>query len=279
MKKLLEFKVFDLLQNKDNEKFLDKVKKENPNLYSKFVNILGNKGLKIAKQKYEEFDPENVKKLKELEKEEVAIRKKQRTKEGKEELKNQVLEECASEIEEIERILYNSVLYDIQLKFKEDKNVSSIFKNRFLKKKYKSEFSKYIKNPKAMRTRIKNDLSLELDSLIYLMSYFDDINNNLSRLILIRQFYYAKTKNLTYSLSFNFNSSEFDFEEVCTYLKSDSERETNFLNYRSNYINSLGAFQVNKPEMLRIIDNFCNAFSDNFYEEWKLKIDIEKYNL
>ena len=72
---------------------------------------------------------------------------------------------------------------------------------------------------------------------------------------------------------------EFDFEEVCTYLKSDSEKESNFLIYRSNYINSLCAFQVNKPEILRIIDNFCNAFSDNFYDELKLKIDIEKYNL
>ena len=58
MKRILEYKVFDILKNKENENFLDKVKKENPDLYSKFLNIIGNKGLEIAKQKYQEYYPE-----------------------------------------------------------------------------------------------------------------------------------------------------------------------------------------------------------------------------
>ncbi len=69
MKKILEYRVFDLLKDKDNEKFLDKVKKENPDMYAKFLNLVGNKGLEVAKQKYQEYDPEYVELKKQEEKE------------------------------------------------------------------------------------------------------------------------------------------------------------------------------------------------------------------
>jgi len=76
MKRLFEFKVYDILQDKDNEKFLDKVKKENPDLYTRFLNIVGNKGLDVAKEKYKEFDPVLVKIQQQKDKDEKALEKK-----------------------------------------------------------------------------------------------------------------------------------------------------------------------------------------------------------
>ena len=42
MKKLLEYRVFDLLKDPDNEKFLSKVKTENPDLYVQFTSYYSN---------------------------------------------------------------------------------------------------------------------------------------------------------------------------------------------------------------------------------------------
>ena len=66
MNRILEYRVFDLLKDPENEKFLDKVKKENPDEYNRFLNLVGNKGLEVAKQKYQIYDPE-YKKQKEAE--------------------------------------------------------------------------------------------------------------------------------------------------------------------------------------------------------------------
>jgi len=47
--------------------FLDKVKKENPEMFAKFLNIVKNKGLDIAIEKYKEFDKEYINNLKNIE--------------------------------------------------------------------------------------------------------------------------------------------------------------------------------------------------------------------
>ena len=61
MKKLLEFGVFDILKDPKNEEFLDKVKKENRDLYPQFLNILKRKGLEVAMKEYEPHDPNYIK--------------------------------------------------------------------------------------------------------------------------------------------------------------------------------------------------------------------------
>jgi len=80
MKKLLEFRAFDILKDEKNQEFLKKIKTENPDLYSTFVNIIGKKGLEIAKQKYEPYDPEYKKILKEKEKKRCRRKKKAKNK-------------------------------------------------------------------------------------------------------------------------------------------------------------------------------------------------------
>jgi hypothetical protein len=62
MRKIYEYRVFDILKVPENEKFLAKVKKENPDLYTKFLNLVGNKGIEKTKEIYVDYDPEVVKK-------------------------------------------------------------------------------------------------------------------------------------------------------------------------------------------------------------------------
>ena len=78
LKNLLEAK-FDL-ETTEVEKFLDKVKLENPKELARFRSIIKNKGLKSAKKRYKEIDPKVIlQKKKELSKEKAkATRKKLR---------------------------------------------------------------------------------------------------------------------------------------------------------------------------------------------------------
>ena len=44
----------------EEDSFLRKVKEENPEMLTKFINMVKNKGLEVAKEKYNEFDPEII---------------------------------------------------------------------------------------------------------------------------------------------------------------------------------------------------------------------------
>ena len=132
--KILEFRLYDLLKNKDNEDFLNKVKKENPDKYSMFINILGNKGLETAKLKYEIYDPEFIKKEKEKEKTEKAEIRKQNRIYNKEQFHNEILQKYSSEINAINDILRNSLLKKIQKLIKNDRNLLRF--SKFIKTKY-----------------------------------------------------------------------------------------------------------------------------------------------
>ena len=51
--------------------FLRKIKSENPNMFTRFYNIVKNKGLDVAKEKYDEFDPQKITQRKEQEQEKL----------------------------------------------------------------------------------------------------------------------------------------------------------------------------------------------------------------
>ena len=52
MKLILEYSAYNVLKDESNYEFLKKVKNENPDLYSKFMNIVIKKGLEYAKKEY-----------------------------------------------------------------------------------------------------------------------------------------------------------------------------------------------------------------------------------
>jgi len=124
MRRIYEFKVFDILKDKGNEEFLDMVKKENPNLYSKFLNIVGNKGLEIAKDKYNYYTPEEVNRRKE---EERSNNVRQRTEE-RDRVNKSFLDNFKGEIDEVNEILKDSELKKLSKLMKVDLSISEILK-------------------------------------------------------------------------------------------------------------------------------------------------------
>lgn len=272
MKKLLEFRAFDILKDEKNQEFLKKIKTENPDLYSTFVNIIGKKGLEIAKQEYEPYDPEYKKILKEKEKKDVAERKRQRTKEYKEELRKQTLKKFEPQINEIDNILFNSELYNVENYLKNDKNIVSFFKQLKIRKHYINLFSRYINQQKNL-SQLKYDLfykNMHIDTLYY------DINwkgiNKKYNIIIIKQYYNTRSKKFEYSIQLRIPQ-----------IKTD-DKPFEFLNYRNKYINNLSnntnlTGLEDKKELYNIIDKFSEALSDDFYQNWEIEQSMNKYNI
>jgi hypothetical protein len=104
---------FEDLRTTESKEFLDKVKQENPEQIVRFLSLIKNKGLEIAKEKYIEIDPEVLKQKKvELSKEKAKESRKDWYERNKERIKKQRAEkkkeseeqEILSRINQIELI-------------------------------------------------------------------------------------------------------------------------------------------------------------------------------
>lgn len=284
MKKIFEFKVFDVLQDAENVKFLDKVKKENPNLYNKFLNLIGNKGLSVAKDKYKEFEPEYVKKQQELEKIEKSRLNKLLNKQKKEEEKENILNKYKNEIDKIENYVYDLTIYDIEKYINNDKNIINYFKKLGDKKsKTKNEFNDYLKNTKKLeefflqKEKTKKDFfssRIKLNSLNYTIKQLDNYDTTNSKIISIDR-YLDIYDNIIYTLYINFESPYDNFWIITKY-----DKEEEYYDDIKKYANNLSLYEfINIDELYKKIDLLSYILSDEYYEEWKIKKNAEKYNI
>jgi len=268
MKRLLEFKIYDILKDADNEKFLNKVKKENPDLYSKFLNLVGNKGLKIAKEKYVEYDPETIKKREEEEKAERARLKQIGRKKDKEERESIILKKYEKEIREIKYILNTPDLQLISNKIKSNSVLSKLLKG--CKKQYESTFKKMISNP--IKLNLYGDV--KIDTLKYnTISWWYEKTSH-SFLTIIR-YYNLRDKKISYSLKFNF---PFD------YTLGVVAKESEFLTSRNKYIENLNGYELDEKELNeRLFKKLPYVLSEEVREKWmeeyELRQTSNKYNL
>lgn len=267
MKRLLEFKVYDILKDTDNEKFLNKVKKENPDLYSKFLNLVGNKGLKIAKEKYVEYDPETIKKRKEEEKAEKARLKQMGSKKAKEERKAMILKKYEKEIREIEYILNTPELQLISNKIKTNSAISKLLKGA--KKQYESTFKKMISNP------IKLDLygDVKIDTLNIRSWEYEKKTDSLLTII---RYYNLRDKKTYYSLKFNF--------PFYYYTWVHDTKEDAFITSRNEYIKKLNGYRLDEKELnerlfLKLPYILSEEVREKWMEEYELRQISNKYNL
>ena len=133
--KLFEFNILELRKNKDIDDFFKKVKSENPDIYSRFVSIVSNKGLDIAKEKYKQYDPEYQKTMKK--KETTEKRREERNKNIE-----HILNDLAPKINKIEEILSTSPLKNLLIDIKKNNKLNTfLFKDLKCKKTYKNVFS------------------------------------------------------------------------------------------------------------------------------------------
>lgn len=274
--KILEFRLYDLLKNKDNEDFLNKVKKENPDKYSMFIDILGNKGLETAKLKYEIYDPEFIKKEKEKEKAEKAEIRKQNRINKKEQYHNEILQKYSSEINAINDILKNSLLKKIQKQIKNDGNLLRF--SKFIKTKYTNNFLKILKNDFNIRHNLttydtpdgKKSYNVFIDMLEYI---YDDLYES-NTILTIKQYYNLVENKFLFDISFNFSNNDFSF---------DHNKENDFIDSRNSYLDNLKLYHIDKAELYKNINNFSKLFNKNFYDDWykdwTFKNKVNKYNL
>ena len=278
MKKILEYKVFDLLKDKENEKFLDKVKKENPDLYAKFLNILGNKGLEIAKQKYQEFDPEYKKQKLEEEKKEKARLKSLGRKKAKEEFQNKFLMENDTQIKEIENVLSKGILHKFYNVLMSDKRINQYLSSYHAKKEYKNKFKEFLKKPIYLRNAFGLNINMHIDSLLinYITNdWYDD--EKYANLIKINQYYNLEKKELTYSIYFYIPDDDFRISKI------DADKERSFLSSRKDFIEKMNKSGLTITELYDTINKFSAILDERvyqkWYEEWKKNKTIGKYNL
>ena len=283
MKRIVEFKVYDILQDKDNANFLDKVKTENPELYTRFLNIIGNKGLDVAKDKYKEFDPEYKKIQQQKEKDEKALRKKignkERNKQLNKEKEIRFLEDYKSEIEEVENILENSSLKILEKNIQNNKIVGN-FLDQF-NKRYKNDFHEKLKKPRlAIGDNLNFQYKVLVDSLSYsCIDYEAEVYNEVKsykKVITIYQYYDASTKRISYDVHFDF-PKDFDYNN----FKLDKGKENEFIQSRNTYITDvLSQSNIDKDKLYSIFfGKLEHIVSDKVYDEWKIRYDAKKYNL
>lgn len=272
--RILEFRIFDLLKNKDNEEFINKVKTENPELYVKFVNILGRNGLDFAKAEYLKYSPEY---LKDQRKKESLEKRKEKIKKEKEDL----LLKYKLEIDEVENILDNSELFNLEIYIEKNKTLRKYLTQCSTKVKYNNLFLKLKKTPHKLIKYINgryNRLSfdMDIDEIDYSLTFKHYEISRKRSIINIRQMYNYKDFEVKYNIDFNFN-----YRSKLPDMDKHKKRE--FLDWRSTFIGSLDKSNINITEVYNLIDKFSSLLSDEYYEnwleEWNLKQEIEMYNL
>lgn len=273
IRRIYEYRIFDLLKDPENEKFLNKVKTENPDLYTRFLNLVANKGLDVAKEKYVQYDPDVVKARLEKEKKEKELQKKLGRKEYSKRVDQEALEFWSKEIEEIEEVISNSILKELDKKLMKNKNIESHLKNAT--KKYTNNFKLLLKKPQRIGWEIRTNV--KTDSLTY--SVYSFMENRLTNIINISQYYDQTEKKLFYSIQFH--PPEKFLEDI---PKFDYDKEPSFLISRNEHIKKMSNSNITKLELFDILFNrFANILDEDVYKNWKKEYDfsqtINKYNL
>ncbi|MCF7796061.1 hypothetical protein K9M42_03125 [Patescibacteria group bacterium] len=258
MKKLKNFKLFEyraseILKDEENSKFLYKVKDENPNLYSRFLSIVGNKGINIAKQKYSQYDPEEIKirnrKIKKEEKRRI-----------KEDSQKKFLEKYSGIIKKLNDELQTSPLKRI-LQF-----IKTEPKLKHWKKKYKKILN--INNKFKFEIDIKFG-TISLDQVeLFPPTMFKDFEEFGSESLTIKRKAVLKNNEFfefKYSVMFNF---EYDYF-------NDNKFEID----KFEKISKLNTYNLTFDDLKEILEKFKYYMSQKYYKDWKIEQEINKYNL
>ena len=279
MKKLLEYSVFDILKDPENEKFLDKVKKENRDLYPQFLNILKRKGLEVAMKEYEQYDPNYLKIKQQREKEEKALRKKQSTKEFKEEYHKIMLASHKDKIDEVENVVLFSELNTLGNRIKNFKKIGDYLDSCKARKQYTNRFKTFIKKSNYIHIPV----DINIDSLSFVATtcnFYDGTCDEKSNIIRIEQIYNLKTKKSLYYIYFNL----FDNEDDMSYIpKIDRNKVNIFLTKRKELAKTFNLEKVELKDIFLSLQKLNGLLDEEVYEKWYKEYEFKKttgkYNL
>ena len=255
MKRLFEFRVYDIIKDDNNREFLNKVKDENPELYDRFMSLIGNKGLEIAKQKYLEFDTVEVEKREKQQKKDERRRK---FKEKKENYIRRFLSTYGDAVNDINNYLITSPLKKIINIIREEKNLKK------WNKKYQTLFLGRNSSAYALTSNPIDKILIVSPNHRYPLE-FGGANT-----IKIEQYVNKLTEDdkkigsITYSVQFNFEPHSMDL----------------FISDRDINIGDLTSYKyVSYDELKELLEKFKYYMSDKYKEDWKIEQEVEKYNI
>ena len=289
MKKLLEFGVFDILKDPKNEEFLDKVKKENRDLYPQFLNILKRKGLEVAMKEYETHDPNYIKIMQKRDKKEKALINKHRTKEFKEEVYKTILASHKEKTDEIQKVLSSTILKNLGNSIDKFKNISEYLTGCKTKKQYTNKFNEILKHPLRISYELDRE-DINIDSLSFLSTYYnyyDGERDQTNVMIRIEQFYSLKDKKSTFSIYYGlYPEGDFDeYDKWSTYIPTiDAKKVVGYLYSRKKYAKE--HFNIEKGKLNEIYESLSKLdvlldeeFYNKWFEDYDMKQNAKKYNI
>jgi hypothetical protein len=211
------------------------------------------------------------------EKEKKLELKRLRTKEGKIEARNKILDKYSKEINEYNDILQNSYLKKLEQQIKNNKVLNDYLVSSRAKKSYTNLFNQQLKKPEKLVRYFGYDL--KIDSLIYERNTFSWEYESYKKResIHIIQYYNIKDNNFKYQIYFNFPLTWWDIDYNLP--KFDSNKESEFIDARNDAINKFKKSGLTRTELETIIMKVTYLLSDECYEKWKFQQDTNKYNL
>jgi len=253
MKKLFEFRVFDIMKDDENREFLNKVKDENPELYDRFMSLVGNKGLEIAKQKYLQYDPEWIKEQKRKKTKEEKQREKE---ESKDRFRQRFLDKYREAVTNINIHLARTPLRDVIYIIREEKNL----------KRWKKQYKTLFKDVDSSLHDMENE---PIDSVKIIPPYYRYRSEFGDEHIEIKQYVNLdenkkKIKDVKFTIIFHFEPEGFDEFEADRDIK---------IGQLTTYI------RLNLNELKELLEKFKYYMSDEYRKNWEIEQETEKYNL
>lgn len=260
MKRLFEFRVFDIMKDDDNREFLNRVKDENLDKYDRFMSLVGNKGLEIAKQKYFQYDPIEIKRIakekKDTTRKEQNILRKQRDHEY-------LMSVYGDVLKEITEYLKTSPLKGILNIIKQEKNLKN------WKKQYKTGDLKLGDSRISSFNEARPIDTVVLTPRIYKSSYINEFREDTFTI-----YQYVSLSRDRKSVRNYYFSIKFDFD-FNFFVNTDSEFEED----KFAKIYKLRRTNMDIEQLKEVLEEFKYYMSDKFEEDCKIEKEVERYNL
>jgi len=252
--KLFEYVI---TSNTEENLFLDKIRVENPELVNKFKSLIKNKGLEIAKQKYKEFDPIEIKKNLH----DVKISNKRTERKNKE---KELREFWKNDINEIWDLMLNNSLK------------STIKNNKYLNDfpyKYRNDFSKIEKNIFTFDSQMSRNYMISLERIdLYKEENSFETGDHIS----IRSFF-SPMKEET------FFDKDAIFEKSILYIvefKFNLNGRNELIAIRNQHINRLGGpRRITVDKFNETLNEFSRLMSPEFLKQLQIEKDANKFGL
>ena len=263
--KLYEYTV---TKNTEETKFLDQVREENPDMITRFRSLVINKGLAVAKEKYKEFDPAEIKKRAKEDKKQTHFVKRQ------------------NELEGIKKH-WSDVIDYISKSLEDEPLITMLFEHPFIgfnNTKEKNDFKTLLKNIPSLNKKIKDQDVFPIETLTLIRKNKNRTMKQDDKIVIRKYFSPSKffvgdffARNLKKStINAIIYKVQFDIKEK-TIDKLNLYKKRNALIHSLNddeYLNYLNIEELNEK-----LNDFEKMMKPEFLDQLQREEDAEKFGI